>query len=140
VDIRLAGIDDLDTLARMNVELRADEGIDNVMTDAEVKDRMRVFLLGKTYHVHVFEENGETIGYPVVDVTRSPAYMRQFFVARGSRRAGYGRKFFQPLVGALGADAIDVEVLAWNEVAIDFYEKIGFRPRHVGLCWSTHDD
>jgi ribosomal protein S18 acetylase RimI-like enzyme len=136
VSIRLAGIDDLDTLARMNVELRADERIDNVMTDVEVKDRMRGFLLGKTYKVHVFEEHGEIIGYSVVDVIRSPAYMRQFFIVRGSRRSGYGRKFFQLLVGALGADAIDVEVLVWNQGAIGFYEKIGFHPRYVGMRLS----
>jgi ribosomal protein S18 acetylase RimI-like enzyme len=140
VSIRLASIGELDALARMNVELRADERIDNIMTDVEVKDRMRGFLLGKTYKVHVFEENGEILGYSVVDVTRSPAYMRQFFIVRGSRRAGYGSKFFQLLVDALGADAIDVEVLVWNEGALDFYKKIGFHPRYVGMRLRSHDD
>jgi hypothetical protein len=104
VSIRLAGIDDLDALARMNVELRADERIDNVITTDQVKERMRGFLVGKSYGVHVF----------IVDVTRSPAYMRQLFIVRDSRRRGLERKFFQLLVRALGADAIDVELFAWN--------------------------
>lgn len=137
MSIRPAGIDDLDALARMNVDLRADERIDNVMTDAEVKNRMRGFLRGKTYRVHVFQENSGIVGYSVVDITKTPAYMRQFFIDRNSRRKGLGRKFFHMLMGALGVDTIDVEVLAWNEAAVEFYKKIGFSPRYVGMRLSV---
>ncbi len=139
MSIRSAGIDDLDALTRMNVELRADERIDNVMTDAEVKERMWGFIRGKTYRVHVFQEESNIVGYSVVDVTRTPVYMRQFFIARNSRRRGLGRKFFHILVGLLDVDAIDVEVLAWNETAVEFYKKIGFSRRYVGMRLRTHD-
>ncbi len=139
MSIRPAYIDDLDTLTRMNVELRADERIDNVMTDAEVKERMRGFLLGKTYRIHVFLEDSGIVGYSVVDVTKTPVYMRQFFIDRNSRRRGLGRKFFHMLVGVLDVEAIDVEVLAWNETAVEFYKKIGFSRRYVGMRLRTND-
>lgn len=130
---------DLDAIARMNIELRADEQIDNFMTDDQVKDRMREFLSGQAYKVHVFEVNDRIIGYSVVDVTKTPPYMRQFFIARDSRRSGHGRAFFRLLARALGADSIDVEVLVWNKGALEFYKHLGFVPRYVGLRARNRD-
>ncbi|MBP7402247.1 MAG: GNAT family N-acetyltransferase [Clostridia bacterium] len=117
-------------LARMNRELIEDEGHENPMSTAELGTRMEGFLTSG-YRAFLFREEGETVGYALVDTTRSPLYLRQFFIARGHRRRGYGREAFRLLLGRLGADTIDIEVLYWNEAGLRFWESLGFRPRSL---------
>ncbi len=44
MELREATIHDLHVLTKMNIQLRADEKMDNQMTDDEVEQRMKGFL------------------------------------------------------------------------------------------------
>jgi len=128
--IRLAAHDDLDILAGMNKQLIEDEKHDNKMNTDQLKDRMRGFIEGN-YNAYLFLKDGEVAGYALVDMSRDPLYIRQFFISREYRRRGYGRAALTGLLKLLGADRTDIEVLWWNETGIKFWKSMGFKERSI---------
>ena len=140
IRLRDAQEDDLDYLVTMNTELIEDEAYDISLSREEVEDRMRGFLQG---HFRIFMLLSDTpldeiVGYAVIDVSRSPIYLRHFYVSRCYRRKGYGSVAFTLICEALGVEQIDVEVMAWNEAGKRFWRSLGFIHRYDGLRWSPH--
>jgi GNAT superfamily N-acetyltransferase len=111
--IRVCTDDDLDLLAVLNKQLIEDEQHDNKMNVEQLRERMKGFI-HSDYKAYLFEENSKTIGYALVNHTRHPLYLRQFFICRDVRRKGYGRTFFNKLLDFLKTDVIDIEVLTWK--------------------------
>lgn len=130
--IRPAAHDDLDMLARMNKQLIEDEKHDNKMDTDQLKDRMRRFIEGN-YKAFLFLKDGEVVGYALVDMTRDPLYIRQFFISREHRRHGYGRAALSGLLKLLGTSRADIEVLWWNETGIRFWKSMGFKERSIHM-------
>lgn len=131
--LRRATAADLELLSRWYGHLRADEGADNPMTSEEVATQMASFLGGSTYEIHVLVVDGEDAGYGMVDVTRTPRYLRHLFIEPALRRKGLGRRLIELIVATFPDPAIDIEVLAWNRPAIAFYERLGFALRYHGM-------
>lgn len=124
---RFATGDDVPLLARMNRELVEDEGHAVVMSLDDFETRMRVWLGGE-YSAVLFEEGGDVVGYALFKPVGSGIYLRQFFVARGSRRRGLGRaalRLLRETVWPEGA-TVTVDALARNERAIAFWRALGF--------------
>ena len=134
--IRTANLKDLDLLTEMNIQLRADEKIDNIMTKQEVKERMRGFLQGNDYKAYIFYEKDLIYGYILIDHSRKPVYMRQIYIKKEFQNKGLGSKFFNLLIKKYNINIIDVEVLTWNQDAENFYKKIGFKQRYIGLRYK----
>ena len=134
LNFRIATIQDLEKLSILNKKLREDERIDNEMSDNEITKRMESFLTGKTYKVHILENEGKNIiGYCVLDVTREPMYLRQLFVKKIYRNHGYGKTILEKIMDEYNLNTIDLEVMEWNESAIKFYEHEGFKRRYIGM-------
>ena len=72
---------DLDMLALFNKQLIEDEKHDNEMSIDQLKERMRHFLY-TGYKAYLFNCTGKIIGYALVDMTKEPIYLRQFFICR----------------------------------------------------------
>lgn len=124
--IRKCGIEDSETLALLNKQLIDDEKSDNPMSVAELTERMKGFL-SKEYSAYFFEAEDSVLGYALVKTDCKPLYLRQFFIARQYRRQRLGTEAFYALMGLLGADTIDVEVLSHNEAGNRFWENLGFQ-------------
>ena len=131
---------DAGCLAAMNRQLIEDEGSDNPMTLEELEARMRGFL-DTHYSAYFFTEEGEAVGYALVDSKASPLYLRQFFICRGRRRDHRGTTAFRLLMEELDTDCIDVEVLSRNEPGARFWESLGFveRSRYLRLRSRQQD-
>ncbi|MDR1061840.1 MAG: GNAT family N-acetyltransferase [Clostridiales bacterium] len=154
--IREAGPADTGELAAMNKQLIEDEKHDNPMTLPQLEDRMKGFLSGDYVALLAIGEgvagdcdcdgdsaaeegaDGQSVavGYALIRKTAEPPYLRQFFICRGERRKGYGRQFFAKLLEYLGTDAIDIEVMAWNEAGKAFWESLGFKPRSIYMRYD----
>jgi predicted acetyltransferase len=132
VSLKLCSEKDLDELAALNKELIQDEGHDNLMNLEQLKERMRGFI-NTTYKAYIFVVAGGTGGYALIDTSRTPCYLRQFFICRGLRRKGYGRAAFDLLLGEIGSDVVDIEVLAWNGAGRAFWKSLGFAERSVSM-------
>ena len=135
---RIAVLDDIPLLARMNRQLVEDEKHRNrFKSDAWLEDRMRQFLSGG-YEAVLFEQDGRVVAYALY--TQHPdhadtLYLRQIFVDRASRRQGIGREAMRILREEVWSrdKRVTVGVLVGNQVAQSFYEAVGFKPYSVQL-------
>jgi len=133
VYLKSASIEDLPLLSQWYKELREDEKSDNIMFEYEIRNQMMDFLQGEVYKTFILDDNGIPMGYGMVDVTRTPNYLRHLFIRRDKRNQGLGKRLIFMLMDLLAITGIDIEVLVWNEQAIKFYHAMGFKPRYTGM-------
>lgn len=121
-------------LAKLNKQLIEDEGSDNPMSVPELERRMNGFF-DEGYCAYLFFEENRAVGYALVDPTRTPCYLRQFFIAREERGKRLGTTAFTLLLQELNRDTIDIDVLTENERGLAFWDSLGFREtwRHMRL-------
>jgi GNAT superfamily N-acetyltransferase len=90
-------------------------------------NRIRVFLA---------EVDGRAVAYAITCETYSSflalptLYLEDLFVLPDARRHGIGKRFFRHLAGEAvrgGYGRMEWVVLDWNQMAIDFYDKLGAR-------------
>lgn len=125
VSVKECTSEDIALLAEMNKQLIEDEKADNPMDIIQLQDRMAEFL-NSGYKAFLFAADENFVGYALCDMTKEPIYLRQFFIKREERRKQYGKTAFEKLLQKLEVNEIDVDVFAWNEAGMKFYEEIGF--------------
>ena len=126
MEIEICSIEDAEKLASMNKRLIGDEKSTNEMAPGELEKRMRNFL-ATAYKAYWFIESGEKVGYALIDFSRNPLYLRQFYIDRIYRKKHLGTEAFQGLLNFLETDDIDIEVLSWNETGILFWKSLRFK-------------
>ena len=119
---------DAEALARLNRMLIEDEKAENTMTLSQLEQRMADFLSSQ-YRAFFFEAGGKRVGYALVDMSKTPLYLRQFFICRESRRMGYGKTAFHSLLERLQTAEIDIDVYVWNHGGVSFWKSLGFSER-----------
>ncbi len=127
MNLRLATMADIDTLAELNHQLIADEGADNPMSVPQLAERMTEWLEGR-YRAVLFDEGDAPVAYALYRDDGESVYLRQFFVARDRRRTGAGRDALTRLVNEVfpPGKRVVVEVLSTNTRAMAFWHAMGF--------------
>ncbi|PWW05726.1 acetyltransferase (GNAT) family protein [Paenibacillus cellulosilyticus] len=128
--IQICTDEDLGLLATLNKQLIEDEQHDNAMDMEQLRDRMRMFI-HSDYTAYKFVQQDHVVGYALVNRTRQPLYLRQFYICRDFRRSGYGKMAFQKLLEALDTNQLDIEVMHWNHVGQSFWRSLGFQERSI---------
>ena len=86
--------------------------------------------------VYVAEAEGRAVAYAIICETYSSflalptLYLEDIFVLPDARRHGAGRTMFRHLAAEAlrrGCGRMEWAVLDWNQLAIDFYDKLGAR-------------
>ena len=127
MEYRTAVEDDLALLAELNRQLIQDEGHENLMSIAELENRMRAWL-ARPYTAILFLNEGDVVGYALYRTDNAGIFLRQFFIRRDQRRKGLGRAAIETLcrrVWPTGA-RVTLEALTANQAAIDFWHAVGF--------------
>ena len=138
MEYRIATLDDVGALARMNRSLVEDEGHRNrFKSDAWLEERMRGFLTGD-YEAVLFEHDGKVAAYALYTRHRhddKTIHLRQIFVERGQRRAGLRREAMRILTEEVWPKEkrITVGVLVDNHAAVAFYKAVGFHEYSLEL-------
>lgn len=117
----------------------------HLVTD-EMVNEFRQALEAENTTVYIGEVNGEPIGYIVAQVVDRPgnSYMYgvryllidQISVNAEHRSGGYGEQLMQQafeLAKSLGIKKVLLNVWAFNERAIAFYERLGFTFRDIRM-------
>ena len=123
---------DIPELARLNRMLIEDEKADSTMTVAQLERRMKGFL-ASGYQAYFFMADTNRVGYALVDIAKTPLYLRHFFICRDSRRKGHGREAFFALLAHLDVREMDLDVFLWNHRGIAFWKSLGFLPRSFSM-------
>ena len=116
--------------ADMTRQLFEDEPSNRSLTKAQFEERLANYLENgcEAYH---FMEHQEIIGYALVNKSRSPYYLIDFFICRDVRRHGYGKTAIQVLMDELKTKALDLDVFCWNDRARAFWRSVGFEEMAV---------
>ena len=111
----------------MNQQLIEDKGHRNPMNLTELEARM-ASMLGGDYTATLFEQGKGVGAYALWTEQPDWVYLRQFFVARDSRRRGIGAQAIRVLADEVWpADKrIRVDVLIGNRPALAFWRAVGF--------------
>ncbi len=124
---RAATSADVPMLAKMNQQLIEDERHRNPMSLVELETRMRSMVDGD-YTATLFELGEHVVAYALWRDEPDWVYLRQFFVARDSRRRGIGAQAVHVLTGEVwpAGKRVRVNVLFWNHPALEFWRAVGF--------------
>jgi len=135
VTVRTATSADGETLLRLMEGLAAYEKL--TPPDDAAKERFRAHLAeGARFEAVLAEVAGEAVGYALYFESYSTfranpkLYMEDIFVEPGHRKSGTGFALFKAVVQEAdrrGCVAVEWQVLDWNQLAIDFYERLGGR-------------
>ena len=113
----------------------------------EARQRLLNDAFGPEPHriqVYIAEVDGGAVAYAITCETYSSflalptLYLEDIFVLPDARRHGVGRTMFRYLAGEArrrGCGRMEWVVLDWNQLAIDFYDKLG--ARHMKE-WHTY--
>lgn len=136
----LATIEDSPLLARLNLELIADEGHPNPMNALELEARMRGWL-STEYRAVLFRREARVVAYALFrDDEWNRIYLRQFFVVRDARRQGVGRAAVELLKReVVPGTPVVLEVLTTNAAGRAFWSATGFREYCLALKWEPGD-
>jgi GNAT superfamily N-acetyltransferase len=127
----------------------------DALADYEKLDRPTPEARGRLLHdafgpapnriqVYIGEVDGRPVSYAITCETYSSflalptLYLEDLFVLPDERRHGVGRAFFRYLAAEAvrrGCGRMEWVVLTWNQLAIDFYDKLG-ATRMTG--WHTY--
>lgn len=137
---------DYSSLAQMNLELIQDEGHRSNLGLQELEERFRDFQSKEDWIVEVIECSGYPVGFITYrlehDDTMSAGervYLRQFFIARKSRRAGLGRAAIGLFLAERCKEPVPVrlEVLDSNPGGFGFWTSVGFKEYSRILEWTS---
>ncbi len=127
-------------IAAWNVQLHEDE-LSMPMSIEAATQRIRRWLDEGAFEGVVFVASGEAVGYllyelrPVHPDLRGDAgvYVRQFFIARESRRHHHGTEAFRAFVDECVPHDSDVmlDVKVSNPAGQRFWESLGFRAKSI---------
>ncbi len=134
VNVRKARPGDEDAVCELIEALLAYEEI-GPMTDG-AKERLidDMFAEDPRFDTFVAESAGRIVGYAIVYETystmrgRPRLFIEDIFVIPEKRGQSAGYALFREVVGHAverGCAQIEWQVLTWNQLAIDFYERIG---------------
>jgi len=132
LNIRLAGPDDADSIARLVRELAVYERLAHEVVSTAEDFRLALSRPGSTVEVLLAELDGRAVGFALffqnfsTFVGRPGLYLEDLFIEPEYRRRGIGLALFQELL-AIGCGRnygrMEWAVLDWNQPAIDFYTK-----------------
>jgi GNAT superfamily N-acetyltransferase len=134
--IRTAAAADAEVFLALVDALADYEKLDRPTPEARERLLRDGFGPAPRFQAYLAEVEGRAVAYAIVFETYSSflalptLYLEDIFVLPEARRGGVGGAFFRFLAEEAlrrGCGRMEWAVLDWNQLAIDFYEKIGAR-------------
>jgi GNAT superfamily N-acetyltransferase len=134
--IRPATADDAGALLALVDALADYEKLERPSAEARRRLVRDGFGVEPRFEAHLAELGGRAVGYAITFLTYSSflalptLYLEDLFVLPEARRQGAGRALFAFLAREAldrGCGRMEWAVLDWNQLAIDFYERLGAR-------------
>lgn len=136
IEIRIPSLDDAETFLDLIDELADYEELGRPEPGARERLVRDGFHDPRKYTPYLLYLDGEAVGYAMTFYTYSSflalptLYLEDIFVRPAARGRGVGRAAFRFLARRAveeGCGRMEWVVLDWNQLAIDFYERMGAR-------------
>lgn len=136
IEIRPAAVADAEAFLGLVDELADYEKLDRPSPEARQRLLRDGFGESPRFRAYLASVDGRDVGYAITFHTYSSflalptLYLEDLFVLPEARRHGVGREFFRFLAGQAvrdGCGRMEWVVLDWNQLAIDFYDRLGAR-------------
>ena len=140
VNVRPLRASDLDTFLSLIEALAEYENLPPPDAQARIRLAQDAMASPPRFQVLLGELNGSVVGYAVFFETYSTflalptLYLEDLFVLPEARRNGLGEALVRECaLEAMqrGCGRMEWQVLAWNDLAIGFYEAVGASPLHA---------
>ena len=150
ITIRRANTSDIETIQKFGSELlnferkNYDPSLDeNWAFSDEAKAKYLASI--QNNYVTIAEIDAKPVGFLLGSIIEpksgdarqiKQAYLQNIYVDKELRKAGVGKKLiddFKQYCKKENVNRLNVSVLAANEVAVGFYDKVGFKPRSINL-------
>jgi len=134
--VRPASRDDAELFLRLVDALADYEKLDRPTTEARGRLVRDGFGERPIFHPYLVELEAKAVGYAITFFTYSSflalptLYLEDLFILPEARGKGAGKALFRHLVAEAverGCGRMEWVVLDWNQLAIDFYERLGAR-------------
>jgi GNAT superfamily N-acetyltransferase len=134
VSVRAARASDLPRIWQLVLELAEYERMSGYVSGSEERLGILLFGGGDSLEARVVEHAGRIVGYALFYTcyssfrTRRRLWLEDLYVEPPARGTGAGRALMRELARVAlerGCDRVDWNVLDWNQLAIDFYERNG---------------
>jgi len=136
---RTIELGDIIQIAVWNVELHEDEG-SVPMSVVQATERIKAWLATGRFHGMVILLDKVEVGYLLYEEPAASAdqrdsvesiYLRQFYIARESRRKGLGTEAFRFFLREIGEKRVTLDVKATNPNGQRFWESLGFVQQEI---------
>lgn len=156
--IRIANINDLKSINKLRIALN-DEHVfneknifkDNI--DNEINQDTIDSINGNTSNIYVFELDNQIVAFALIKQQEYPEtfdkylqkvfYIQEFLVDKNYRRRGIGRQLFDYLkkeAKKKGYSRLELDVWNFNQGAIDFYNRIGYKAYRTYMYMGIEDE
>ncbi|MHB1134010.1 MAG: GNAT family N-acetyltransferase [Chloroflexota bacterium] len=144
VAVRAAGPADAPTLLALITGLAAYEGLPPPDAGALARRASDAAAEPPRFWALLAEREGRAVGFAFYFFTystilaRPTLFLEDLFVLPAERRGGVARALFRALARvavAEGCGRLDWQVLTWNQLAMDFYERLGAAPLPEWQPW-----
>jgi ribosomal protein S18 acetylase RimI-like enzyme len=93
---------------------------------ADLEKMIKNFGPKEDSHYWVAETEGKIVGYVGTHIKDGERRLGALYILPEYQRIGIGSKLFNKAVEWIGTDNFEIEVAAYNEKAINFYNKFGY--------------
>ena len=135
MQIKLCTVEDVHLLAKLNQLFIEEEEPESHVSLPHVEDRMLSYI-NSEYDAFFFQKDDKTVGYALCSKSKTPLYLRQFYISHDERRKGYGKEAFTQLLAYLNISLNDIDVYAWDDSGVAFWRSLGFNKRRYNMGYN----
>jgi len=135
MQIKQCTVEDVQLLAKLNKLFIEEEDPEIHVSLPHLEDRMLSYI-NSEYNAFFFQHDDKTVGYALCSKSKTPMYLRQFYISNNERRKGYGKEAFTQLLEYLSINQNDIDVYAWNDSGVAFWRSLGFNKRRYNMGYN----
>ncbi len=154
--IRIANINDLEIINRLRIDLNDEhvQGEIKIFKDNIYKEiNQDTIECINNKEIYVYELEGKVVAFALASdyehsetfdkYARKVFYIQEFLVDKNYRRKGIGKELFSYLkiiAKEKGYSRLELDVWNFNQSAVSFYNKIGYKPYRIYMYTETENE
>jgi len=133
--IKECTIEDVPLLAKLYKLFFEEEKSETNLHLPHLEERMRGYI-NSEFKAFLFLQDDKIVGYTLCDISKTPVYLRQFFISREERRKGYGKQALAMVMDHLNIKDSNIDAYHWDDSGSSFLKSVGIKPQRSKSTYS----